>query len=289
MDPLEIAQSKLEQAGIEPELMAKWQALTRDLAAYGSAVVAFSGGVDSTFLSYAAHQVLGSRMIAVMVVSQVEPKEVVERATQFVTDLAIPHDTVYHDPLQNPQFQSNPADRCYHCKTLILKDLWNYARQHDFSVVLEGQNADDQSDYRPGRKAVSETGTFSPLANNNLTKAEIRKLAKTFDLSIWDKPSSPCLASRIPYGTAITQKALDQIDQAERYLHANGFEVARVRYHSDLIGQVLARIEIEPNQFQALLAIHEDLVQTFKQIGFLYVSLDLKGFRSGSLNEGLKQ
>src|SRR5450759_111223 len=272
----------LEKAGISATLILKWKSLTDYLAALPSAVIAYSGGVDSSFLAYAASQVLGEKMVAVTIVSPVEPPDMLKTASDFAAQHGFKHETISHDPLQNPNFRANPADRCYHCKTIILHDLWDYARKHQYGVVLEGQNADDQSDYRPGRKAVAETGTRSPLAENGLTKAEIRSLAKAFGLSIWDQPSSPCLASRIPYGTPITENALDQIARAENYLHERGFKVVRVRYHHDL-----ARIEVDPGQIATLLDLREDVVNYFKQIGFLYVTLDLQGYRLGSMNEGL--
>ena len=272
----------LDKAGISPSLKLKWESLLDEVASLGSAVIAYSGGVDSSFLAYAAANTLGDKMVAVTIVSTVEPPDMLKSAADFAVQHGFKHEMIYHDPLQNPSFRANPADRCYHCKTIILHDLWEYARAHHYQVVLEGQNADDRSDYRPGRKAVIETGTLSPLAHNWLTKAEIRSLAKAFGLSIWDKPSSPCLASRIPYGTEITEKALSQIGTAEKYLHEKGFMVARVRYHHDL-----ARIEVEPGQITKLLEIREDLVNYFKQIGFQYVALDLQGYRLGSLNEGL--
>lgn len=272
----------LEKAGISDFLKLKWEALLGELASFESAIIAYSGGVDSSFLAYAAAQALGDRMIAITVISPAEPANVLKAAVDFAAQHGFKHEKITHDPLQNPNYRANPTDRCYHCKTIILKDLWDYARLHQYGVVLEGQNADDQSDYRPGQKAVAETGTLSPLAKNGLTKAEIRYLARVFGLSIWDQPSSPCLASRIPYGTEITVNALDQIARAENYLHEKGFKIARVRYHNDL-----ARIEVEPSKIAILLDLREDILNNFKKIGFLYVTLDLQGYRLGSLNEGL--
>jgi uncharacterized protein len=272
----------LEKAGVSASIKLKWESLLDELASFDSAIIAYSGGVDSSFLAYAALQVLGEKMVAITIVSQIEPSGILKSAADFAAQHGFKYETISHNPLQNPNFRANPADRCYHCKTIILHDLWHYAKEHQYEVVLEGQNADDQSDYRPGRKAVTETGTRSPLAENGLTKAEIRSLAKAFGLSIWDQPSSPCLASRIPYGTPITENALDQIARAESYLRQKGFKVVRVRYHQDL-----ARIEVDPGQIAALLELREDLVNYFKQIGFRYITLDLQGYRLGSLNEGL--
>lgn len=273
---------QLEKAGVSESLKLKWKSLINDLGALESAVIAYSGGVDSSLLAYATSQVLAEKMVAVTIVSPVEPLDTLNAASDFATQHGFKHETISHDPLQNPNFRSNPADRCYHCKTDILHDLWNYAREHKYQVVLEGQIADDQTDYRPGRKAALETGTHSPLAKNGLTKAEIRCLARVFGLSIWDQPSSPCLASRIPYGTEITVNALDQIARAENYLHEKGFKIVRVRYHNDL-----ARIEVEPGKIAMLMDLREDIVNNFKKIGFLYVTLDMQGYRLGSLNEGL--
>ena len=272
----------LENAGIPESLKLKWKSLIDELAALPSAVIAYSGGVDSSFLAYSAAQALGEKMVAVTIVSLIEPPNMLKAATDFAARHGFKHETISHDPLQNPNFRANPADRCYYCKTDILHNLWDYARDHQYKVVLEGQNADDQSDYRPGRKAVEETGTLSPLAHNGFKKVEIRWLAKAFGLSIWNQPSSPCLATRIPYGTLISENILDQIVRAENYLHERGFKIVRVRYHHDL-----ARIEIEPDQIMALLDLRKDLVNYFKQIGFLYVTLDLQGYRLGSMNEGL--
>jgi pyridinium-3,5-biscarboxylic acid mononucleotide sulfurtransferase len=279
---LETAESRLEDAGISPLLKSKWKALRDELSSFDAAVIAYSGGVDSSFLSYVGSRVLAGRMIAVTIRSPLDPPEMADFAADFAARHAFQHDQIMLDPLANPLFRSNPADRCYHCKTVILNTLWDYARQNHYRVVLEGQNADDQGDYRPGRKAVEETGTFSPLARSGLAKAEIRWLARALDLSIWDRPSSPCLATRFPYGMEITEKGLNQVALAEAYLHAKGFEIVRVRYHQDL-----ARIEVDPCQIQALLELRDDLVKYFKQIGFLYIALDLQGYRLGSMNEGL--
>jgi uncharacterized protein len=272
----------LESEGVSASLILKWKSLLGELAVLPSAVIAFSGGVDSSFLAYAASHVLGKKMVAVTIVSPLDPPDLLKAATDFAAQHGFKHETISNDPLQNPNFRTNPVDRCYYCKTDILHDLWNYAREYHYEVVLEGQNEDDQTDYRPGRKAVEETGTLSPLAKNGFTKAEIRLLAKAFGLSIWDQPSSPCLATRIPYGTVITAEALDQIAHVENYLHEKGFEIVRVRYHHEL-----ARIEVEPEKILKLLDIREDLVNYIKQIGFLYVALDLQGYRLGSMNEGL--
>ena len=282
MNPNDHSMKQLENAGVSESLVLKWKSLLDDLAVFPSAVIAYSGGVDSSFLTYAASHVLGKKMVAVTIVSPLDPPGVLKAATDFAAKYSFKHETILYDPLQNPDFYTNPANRCYYCKTDILHDLWNYAKEYHYNVVLEGQNADDLTDYRPGRMALDETGTLSPLAKNGFTKAEIRLLSKAFSLSISDQPSSPCLATRIPYGTVITAEALDQISKAEFYLRKNGFEIVRVRYYHEL-----ARIEVEPDKFLKLLDIKEELLNYFKQIGFLYVALDMQGYRLGSMNEGL--
>ena len=273
---------QLNNSGIPAPLLQKWESLLDDLKNFDSAAIAYSGGVDSSFLAYAALQVLGKKMVTVTIVSPVEPTSMLKTAVDFAAYHKFAHVIITHNLLENPNFYTNSIDRCYHCKTDMLHTLWDYAKEHQLSVLLEGQNADDQTDYRPGRKAIEETGTISPLARNGLSKAEIRCLSKAFGLSIWDQPSSPCLATRIPYGTVITEKVLEQVAQGEAYLQEKGFRNVRVRYHREE-----ARIEIEPDQIANLLNYREDLVNYFKQIGFLYVALDLQGYRSGSMNEGL--
>jgi pyridinium-3,5-biscarboxylic acid mononucleotide sulfurtransferase len=282
MKVVDLANIRLDESNISIPLKYKWDALIHELAAYHSAVVAYSGGVDSSFLAYTAAQVLGDRMVAVTLDSTIEAPDALKAASEFAVQHGFNHIAIPYDPLQNADFRSNPADRCYYCKTNILNELWNYARQFNFQVVLDGQNDDDRHDYRPGNKAIEETGTLSPLARHGLTKVEIRQLAKALGLSIWNKPSSPCLATRIPYGMPIAERALSQIAQAEQYLHQKGFKRVRVRYHNDL-----ARVEIDLNQMQKLLDLREEIVGYFKQIGFIYIALDLQGYRLGSLNEGL--
>lgn len=282
MDPIERSMATLAAAGVAPALQAKARSLLTDLAPLESALVAYSGGVDSAFLAYAASRVLGDRLLAVTAASSIDPLAMQQAAASFAQQHGIAHRLVAHDPLALHDVRTNPPDRCYHCKRTILELLWTYAREHGYAVVIEGQNADDQADYRPGRRAVQETGTLSPLVRSNLTKAEIRQLARAFDLSIWDQPSSPCLATRIPYGIELTQARLAQVGEAEEYLHAQGFRIVRVRHHGDI-----ARIEVSSEQIPALLAVREDLVRRLRQIGFRHVALDLQGYRMGSMNEGV--
>ncbi|MDR3572525.1 MAG: ATP-dependent sacrificial sulfur transferase LarE [Anaerolineaceae bacterium] len=282
MNPLETTFARLQAAGITSQLSLKWQSLISQLQGYESAAVAYSGGVDSSFLAYSTFLALNERMAAVTIQSSVEPTGQFELAANFARSMGFRHVEIPNQPLADPLFRTNPVDRCYHCKTAILHLIWDYASKNNFQVVLEGQNADDKGDYRPGRKAVVETGTFSPLADNAITKSEIRWISKALGLSIWDLPSSPCLASRFPYGTLITEKGLHQIARGESFLHQKGFKAVRVRYHNDLV-----RIEVMPDQVGHLVEMRDEIVAEFKQIGFLYVALDLQGYRQGSLNEGL--
>jgi uncharacterized protein len=274
--------TKFQAAGIDPGLVNKFQRLLDDLAQLGSAVVAYSGGVDSSFLSYAAHLALGEHMLAITIHTPQETDETVDFAVSFARQAGFNHLVIEYDSLQNPNIRANPADRCYHCKLVMLGLARKYAAEHGYAAILEGQNADDEHDYRPGRKAVVENGAVSPLANIGFTKAEIRTLAKSLGLPIWDRPSSPCLASRVPYGTPITNASLRQIAQGEAYLMARGFSPVRVRHHTEL-----ARIEVAPEQIERLAAMHAEVSAYFKGIGFQYVSIDLQGYRQGSLNETL--
>ncbi len=282
MRPIDQLNAALQAADIPASLWSRWQSFTAELASYPSALVAYSGGVDSAFLAYVAHKILAELVKAVTIGSVLEPAQSQKDAFDFAALHGIPHISIDYDPLLDADFQKNTPERCYHCKKNILNLIWEYARENHFAVVLEGQNIDDLSQYRPGRKAVAETGAISPLANNQFTKSEIRQMARLFGLATWDKPSTPCLATRIPYGTQITPESLVKIEQAENYLHQNGFATVRVRCHHDL-----AKIEVPQAQFQQLLEMHSAVVSYFNQIGFLYVTLDLQGFRSGSMDEGL--
>jgi len=275
-------QTRFQAAGIAPALADKFQSLVDSLAGLESAAVAYSGGVDSSFLSYAAYLALGEHMLAVTIHTPQEADDTLDFAASFARQAGFKHLVIEHDSLENPNIRANPADRCYFCKQGMLGLVRQAARQNGYKAVLEGQNADDQGDYRPGRKAVQENGAISPLAQAGFTKAEIRSLGRALGLPIWDRPSSPCLASRVPYGTPITREALRQIAQGEAFLRQKGFRTVRVRYHTDL-----ARIEVLPKQIDQLVALRGEVADYFKQIGFHYVSVDLQGYRQGSLNEVL--
>ncbi|HWQ45608.1 MAG TPA: ATP-dependent sacrificial sulfur transferase LarE [Longilinea sp.] len=284
MTLLETTQHRLEKAHIPMDLLEKWNTLVTNLGGISSAVVAFSGGVDSSFLAYTAHLVMGDRITAVTIQSVVDPAGQMDQASTFAQEHHIPHVILSHNPLENPHFYKNPVDRCYYCKKDLLGIIWEYALANGFKAVLEGQNVDDGKEYRPGRKAVLETGTLSPLAQYGLTKADIRLLAKTLHLPVWTQPSSPCLATRFPYGTPITSKALKQVDAAETYLHNWGFREVRVR----ILGNN-ASIEVPQEQIMELMVMRLAVVEALKDIGFRTITVDLQGYRSGSLNEGIIQ
>jgi uncharacterized protein len=276
------ASARLRAAGLPYALQDKWSALIATLTGYGSALVAYSGGVDSGLLAYAAFAALGERMLAVTVSSPLEIPGQTQQAQAFAAEVGFPHTTLTLAVLDNPAVVRNTPERCYFCKRSILLLLQGYATEHGYAVVVEGQNVDDAADYRPGRRAVQETGTRSPLLESGLTKADIRALALALGLSIWNLPSSPCLATRIPYGDPLTAPALARIAAAEAFLHELGAKVVRVRSHGDL-----ARVEVEEDDLVRVLAHHGAVVARLRELGFRYVTLDLAGYRQGSLNEGL--
>lgn len=267
---------------VDAAVQVKWQSLLDRLRGLESAIVAFSGGVDSSLLSVAAYQALGERMLAVTIKTPVETSGSMDLALSLASQFHFPHRVVEYDDLNNPNFRSNPADRCYHCKKMNFRTINQIARKEGYRYVMEGTNADDVSDYRPGRKAAEELQVLTPLLEIGLKKPEIRMLAKALGLSNWDRPSSPCLASRFPYGTAITRTGLDQVARGEAYLQDLGFKIVRVRY-----GGASVRLEVDPAEIQRLLELRSEVVVFFKSLGFKYVLVDLEGYRQGSLNEVL--
>jgi len=269
---------------LEPALETKWQALVNRLRELDSVVVAFSGGVDSSMLAAAAHLILQPRMFAVTIRSQVETAGIMETAASIAAQFGFPHQVIDYDKLNDQAYVDNTPDRCYVCKSVDLGIISEIAQKAGIRHVLMGANADDLGDYRPGLRAAAELSVVSPLAEVGLTKKEVRTLARELGLANWNHPSSPCLASRIPYGIKVTRDKLEQIAQGEAYLRALNFDVVRVRNNG-----VLARIEVLPDEIGRLMTLREEIVAYFKQIGFQYVTVDLEGFRSGSLNEVLKR
>ena len=265
-------------------LHAKKQHLEDYLQSLGSVAVAFSSGVDSTFLLKVAHDVLGDKAIAVTACPRSFPKRELDEADAFCRAEGIEHIHVEKDELSIPGFSENPKDRCYLCKRALFTEMLDTARARGVACVVEGSNVDDTGDYRPGLIAIDELGIKSPLRKAKMTKADIRELSKEMCLPTWDKPSYACLSTRFPYGEVITQEKLAMVDKAEQRLLDLGFRQMRVRIHGNI-----ARIEIERDQFEKIIQpdIASQLDQYFKELGFLYVTLDLGGYQMGSMNKTL--
>ncbi|MEW6399667.1 MAG: ATP-dependent sacrificial sulfur transferase LarE [Bacillota bacterium] len=266
----------------ERRLAEKVARLRGMLGQFPGALVAFSGGVDSTFLLHECRQILGEHVLAVTASSPIHPEEEVERARRLAQETGVAHLVLATSELDLPGFCSNPADRCYLCKRALLGLLWEVARSRGIPCVLEGSNASDRAEYRPGLRAVAETGARSPLQEAGLTKGEIRELSRRAGLPTWDLPPMACLATRFPYGTPITPAALAAVAGAERALRGMGFGLVRVRYHG-----TVARIEVPGEEMGVLLARRDQVVQAVKAAGFPYVALDLQGYRTGSMDEVL--
>ena len=261
----------------------KEQALCDTLASLESVIVAYSGGVDSSYLAYIASRTLGDRAVAVTADSPSYPERHRKLAIQIARDFGLRHEIIHTGELENPAYRANPANRCYYCKHELYTHLSRLATARH-AVVVDGNNADDRGDYRPGRQAAREFGVRSPLDEVDLGKDEIRELSRLAGLPTWDEPASACLSSRIPYHNEVTDAKLRTIERAEQALRALGFRVFRVRHHDDV-----ARIEIARSEMARALEpeIAAAIVRELKEVGYRYVSLDLQGYRTGSLNEGL--
>lgn len=248
------------------------------------AVLAYSGGVDSSLLLRAASEVMGSRLIAVTAVSETYPAGELLSAKEFARSLGVTLKVLQTEELASEDFVRNTPERCYHCKSELFAKLRRIADKEGITIVIEGSNTDDLNDYRPGRKAAQEFGLRSPLVEAGFSKAEVRECARMLNLTVWDKPSLACLSSRIPYGTRITPEILHTVQAAEDQLRAHGFRQVRVRHHGDI-----ARIEVTKEDFAKLISsdVRETVTTAFKKLGYAYVCLDLEGYRTGSMNEGL--
>ncbi len=266
---------------VATDLERKIQKLQQLIRQFDGLVVAFSGGVDSTFLLAVAHDILADRLVAVTAQSPVHPARESEFAVRFAKSRNIRHRLVRSREMQQADFLANPVDRCYICKKNILADLLAIGRELGIGQVAHGANVDDLGDYRPGMQAAREAGVAAPLLEVGLTKADIRLLSKQMKLETWDRPSMACLASRIPYGTPITEAALQMVDQAEQLLLDLGFTTCRVRHHGDV-----CRIELLPDELMKALEgdVRPKIDSALRRIGFRYVTLDLRGYVQGSLN-----
>ena len=264
---------------------AKKQRLMQRLRGLDHLLVAFSGGLDSTFLLAAAYEALGDRVLAVTAEGVLFPSWEVEDAVAFAREKGIDHVVFSFQAMEVPEFASNPPDRCYHCKKALFETLVHMAREKGIHHIAHGANVDDLQDYRPGSKAAKEAGVLAPLVDAGLGKEELRFLSKEMGLSTWHKPSMACLASRIPYGDAITEKKLRMIQEAEQFLAECGLNQFRVRHHGDV-----ARIEVSPQDMGRLIEkkLRRKIVDRCRKIGFLHVSLDLEGYVSGSLNRAIE-
>jgi uncharacterized protein len=266
-------------AGISMSLDEKLGRLKSIISGCESAVIAFSGGVDSSLVCAVAHEILGDRAAAVTAVSPTYPPGEIKLAREVAKRVGIKHLVIETNELDDPKFVSNPVDRCYFCKVELLGKLDETRRKLGFEKILDGTNYDDLSDFRPGSRALREFGIVSPLALAGLGKEEVRRLAAEYGLPNADKPANPCLASRIPFGDKITPERLKRIARAEGSLHSLGFRFVRVRDHDDL-----ARVEVAKSELERAFKLRDGIVRNLKRLGYTFVTLDLEGYRSGSLN-----
>ena len=271
---------------IESELLKKYDDLKMMLKDFGSVAVAFSSGVDSTFLLYVAKEVLGDKVIAVSAKSCSFPERELTEAKEFCEAHKIRHIIFESEELEIEGFSENPVNRCYICKHELFEKIIKIAENEGISVILEGSSQDDNGDYRPGLQAVAELGIKSPLRSVGFTKEDIRALSKYLNHPTWEKPSFACLASRFVYGETITKEKLAMVDKAEQMLLDLGFRQVRVRIHG-----TMARIEVLPDEFEKLISeeIRSQIIASFKSFGFTYVTMDLTGYRTGSMNEVIKK
>jgi uncharacterized protein len=266
---------------VSPELAAKQATLHERLSSLGRTLVAYSGGVDSAYLAWAAHQALGSAMLAVIADSPSLARTHLNDAVAFAREHAVPLEVIQTTELDRPEYARNDALRCFHCKDELFTVMEDFRQKSGFDAICYGVNLDDQGDFRPGQQAARQHHVSAPLLQARLTKLEIRELARASGLSVWDKPASACLSSRIEYGRPVTREALSLVEQGEDALRQLGFRQLRVRHHGDIV-----RIEIAKDELPRALdpAMAAEFTRIFRALGFKFVTLDLEGFRSGSMN-----
>lgn len=257
----------------------KFERLKEILKELKSVAIAFSGGVDSTLLLKVAHTVLGDKAIGITVNGAIHPKWEVESARELAKMIGVKHMVLDVDIFRNENIVNNPPDRCYHCKLVVFSLIKETARNYGIENVADGSNADDVGDYRPGMRALKELGILSPLMEAGLKKNEIRALSKELGLPTWNKPALACLATRIPYNTRITEKALSMIEEGEDFLRSLGFTQVRLRHLDNL-----AKIEVLPEDMPKLLELRDTIIEKLKSIGYIYITLDLEGYNTGSMN-----
>lgn len=271
----------LESLELTPELLEKKHALEARLRELGRLLIAYSGGVDSAYLAYAAHQVLGPQMLAVLADSPSLARAQMEDALNFAHEQQFPVKVINTDEMQKPEYVRNDAMRCFHCKDELFTVMEQFRAETGYETVAYGVNFDDQGDFRPGQQAARNHGVAAPLLEAGLGKQDIRALARSEGLRVWEKPASACLSSRIEYGRPVTREALLKVERGEDAIRALGFQQFRVRHHGNLVRIEIAREEL-PRALQPWMA--DEFMKIFKALGFTYVTLDLEGFRSGSMN-----
>ncbi len=274
-----------DNQAVAADLDAKEVALFEVLRKLRRVIVAYSGGTDSAYLAWAAQRTLGNAAIAITADSASIPESHKRDAEAFAREAGFKHEYIATDEFNNPDYVKNDKDRCFHCKDELFTQLESYAAAHGYEHIIYGVNKDDLGDYRPGQRAAKLHQVKAPLVKAGLTKAEIRQLARRAGLSIWDRPAAACLSSRVPYGTPVTRETVKTIEQGEEQIKALGFRQFRVRFHGDLV-----RIEIARDELPRALSTEyfDEFPPIFKPLGFLYVTLDVEGYRQGSLNAGLK-
>lgn len=266
---------------LTPDLQQKRDRLYAHLRGLRRVLVAYSGGVDSAYLAWAAYDALGDKMLAVIADSPSLARAQMRDALAFAEEQKLPLEIIRTDEIENPDYVRNDAMRCFHCKDELFSVMEQYRDSHEFDTVAYGVNLDDQGDWRPGQQAARNHGVAAPLLDCGLTKADIRALAEAEGLRVWDKPASACLSSRIEYGRPVTREALEQVERGEDLLRSMGLRQFRVRHHGDI-----ARIEIAREELTRVMSLEtfEQITREFKAIGFKFVTLDMEGFRSGSMN-----